>query len=267
MNKNLVTASAMPTFMLDQLQVNHGKKCLLHPMSYPFTPGKMTALLGHNGSGKSTLLKILARQNTHYLGQVTWHGKPLSHWPARAFARQVAYLPQHLPLAHGLSVRELVSLGRFAWHGTLGRKTAADHQAIQQAIASVDLSWAQDQLVERLSGGERQRAWLAMCVVQGSHCLLLDEPTSALDIAHQHEVLQVIRQLSHTQHLTVIMVLHDINVAARFCDQFLALRQGKMIFSGNKAQLMDPEQLKRIYAVPMGIIQQPETGEPVCYVQ
>lgn len=267
MKKHPNNSQSQAAFCLHQLQISLAEKNLLLPFSHRFTPCKITALLGHNGSGKSTLLKTLARQNINYQGQIEWNGLPLQRWATRAFARQVAYLPQHLPLAQGLTVQELVSLGRFAWHGTFARKTAADRAVVKQAIASVDLSWAQDQLVEQLSGGERQRAWLAMCVVQGSNCLLLDEPTSALDIAHQHEVLQVIRDLSQQQNLTVIMVLHDINLAARFCDEFVALRHGQMIFSGHKSQLMTPEQLQRIYAVPMGIINQPETGEPVCYVQ
>lgn len=266
MNSQDTLASAA-TFGLFQAQVSIEQRQLLRPLSLQFSPQRVTGLIGHNGSGKSTLIKLLSRQNTPSAGEIRWHGKPLSDWGAREFARQVAYLPQSLPVAEGMTVKELVGLGRYAWHGALGKMRHEDHDAIARAIASVDLTRASDQLVESLSGGERQRAWIAMCVVQGSHCLLLDEPTSALDIAHQKEVLSVIHTLSRQRKLTVIMVLHDINMAARFCDEFIALKQGEKIFHGNVSQLMTPSQLEQIYGVPMGVIRQPENGEYISYVR
>ncbi len=256
-----------PAFELSQVQVCAGNKTILKPLTHRFTPCKVTGLIGHNGSGKSTLIKILSRQQPTFTGKLLWNEKPISQWSARSFAQQVAYLPQQLPLAEGMTVKELVSLGRYAWHGPLGRLSSTDKNAVLTAIKSVDLLWAQDYLVEQLSGGERQRAWLAMCVVQGSQCLLLDEPTSALDIAHQKEILQVIHHLSQRNQLTVIMVLHDLNMAARFCDEFLALRHGEKIFHGSPAQLLTTEQLEQIYQVPMGIVTPPEGGLGISYVK
>nr|WP_232461611.1 ATP-binding cassette domain-containing protein [Tatumella citrea] len=264
---NQQTAAAAATFSLTQAQVSIDNRQLLKPLSLEFTPHRVTGLIGHNGSGKSTLIKLLSRQNPGFSGTVQWNGKPLSEWGAREFARQVAYLPQSLPAAEGMTVAELVALGRYAWHGALGKMSEHDRQSIDQAIASVDLSWATDHLVENLSGGERQRAWIAMCVVQGSHCLLLDEPTSALDIAHQKEVLSVIQQLCRQRQLTVIMVLHDINMAARFCDEFVALKQGEQIFHGSVADLMTEQRLEQIYSVPMGVIHHPDSGDLISYVR
>lgn len=260
-------AAAAATFGLKNARVIIDKQEILKPLSLEFTPQRVTGLIGHNGSGKSTLMKLLSRQYQPSEGEVYWHQHPLNRWSARAFARQVACLPQNLPPAEGMTVRELVTLGRFAWHGALGRMGEDDRQRIDAAIASVDLTHYRDRLVESLSGGERQRAWIAMCVVQGSHCLLLDEPTSALDIAHQKEVLSVIRDLSHQHQLTVIMVLHDINMAARFCDEFVALRHGEVIFQGDSHALMTPERLEQIYAVPMGVFRHPENGEFISYVR
>ena len=141
----------------------------------------------------------------------------------------MAYLPQQLPAAEGMTVRELVAVGRYPWHGALGRFGANDRQLVEEAISLVGLKPFANRPVDSLSGGERQRARLAMMVAQDSRCLLLDEPTSALDIAHRVEVLALIQRLSRERDLTVIAVLHDINMAARYCDHLVALRGGEMI--------------------------------------
>lgn len=167
---------------------------------------------------------MLGRHQPPSSGQVVLNDMPLAQWDSKAFAREVAYLPQQLPAAEGMTVRELVAIGRYPWHGALGRFRQEDRQQVEEAIALVDLKPLANRLVDSLSGGERQRAWLAMMVAQNSRCLLLDEPTSALDIAHQVEVLGLIQRLSHERGLTVIAVLHDINMAARYCDHLVALR-------------------------------------------
>ncbi len=174
----------------------------------------------------------------------------------------MAYLPQQLPAAEGMTVRELVALGRYPWHGALGRFSAADREHVHQAIELVGLEGLADRLVDSLSGGERQRAWLAMTMAQDSLCLLLDEPTSALDIAHQVEVLALVQRLSRQRGLTVIAVLHDINMAARYCDHLAALRGGRLIAEGPPSALMCGEVLERIY----GILPHPGGGAPVSFV-
>ena len=162
-------------------------------------------------------------------GTIFLNDTPLSHGHSKAFARQVAYLPQQLPAAEGMTVPELVAIGRYPWHGALGRFKHQDKEKVEEAITLVGLKPFAHRLVDSLSGGERQRAWLAMMVAQDSRCLLLDEPTSALDIAHQKDVLALIQRLSREKGLTVIAVLHDLNMAARYCDQLMALRGGEMI--------------------------------------
>lgn len=152
--------------------------------------------------------------------------KPLENWSSKAFAREVAYLPQQLPPAQEMTVSELVAIGCYPWHGALGRFGAADREHVRQVIEMVGLSAFSRRLVDNLSGGERQRAWIAMLVAQDSRCLLLDEPTSALDIAQQVEVLSLVQRLSKARGLTVIAVLHDINMAACFCDYLVALCGG-----------------------------------------
>lgn len=192
--------------------------------------------------------------------------QPLESWSSKAFARKVAYLPQQLPPAEGMTVRELVAIGRYPWHGALGRFGAADREKVEEAISLVGLKPLAHRLVDSLSGGERQRAWIAMLVAQDSRCLLLDEPTSALDIAHQVDVLALVHRLSQERGLTVIAVLHDINMAARYCDYLVALRGGEMIAQGTPAEIMRGETLEMIYGIPMGILPHPAGAAPVSFV-
>ncbi|MGC1149511.1 Fe3+-hydroxamate ABC transporter ATP-binding protein FhuC [Pantoea agglomerans] len=254
------------TFTLKNASFEVPGRTLLQPLSLTFPPGKVTGLIGHNGSGKSTLLKMLGRHHAASSGEVLLNQQPVGRWNSKAFARQVAYLPQQLPAAEGMTVRELVAIGRYPWHGALGRFGQEDRDRVEDAIAQVGLNAFAGRLVDSLSGGERQRAWLAMMVAQNSRCLLLDEPTSALDIAHQVEVLALIKALSQQRGLTVIAVLHDINMATRYCDHLVALRQGAMIAEGDAEAIMQAEVLGAIYGIPMGILPHPQGGAPVSFV-
>ncbi|MFG6666129.1 ABC transporter ATP-binding protein [Halomonas sp. HNIBRBA4712] len=234
-----------------------GGKPLLQPIEHTFEQGKIFGLLGHNGSGKSTLIKLLAQQQPISAGAIHFDQRPLDDWGHREFARQVAYLPQHLPSAENLTGRELVGFGRYPWHGLLGRHTHKDKAAIERAIALTHTEAFADRLVDTLSGGERQRVWLAMLLAQGSRFLLLDEPLAALDIAHQIEVLELTRTLCDELGLGVIIVLHDINMAARYCDELLALHSGRLLAHGTPEKMMHAATLKAIYGLPMQVIDRP----------
>ncbi|KAA8995496.1 Fe3+-hydroxamate ABC transporter ATP-binding protein FhuC [Affinibrenneria salicis] len=260
------TYSQENTFTLQDASFSVAGRALLHPLSLTFPAGKVCGLIGHNGSGKSTLLKILGRHQPASGGGALLGQRPLADWDNKTFARQVAYLPQQLPAAEGMTVRELVAVGRYPWHGALGRFGLADRQKVDEAIAQVGLRPLAQRLVDSLSGGERQRAWLAMTLAQDSGCLLLDEPTSALDIAHQVEVLALIQRMSRQRGLTVIAVLHDINMAARYCDYLVALRGGEMIARGEPNEIMRAGVLEAIYGIPMGILAHPAGGAPVSFV-
>ncbi|MFB2552038.1 ATP-binding cassette domain-containing protein [Ensifer soli] len=241
-------------------------RAILSDVTLNFPAGEITALVGHNGSGKSTLLKMLARQQQPDTGRVTFCGTPVSTFEPRAFSRRVAYLAQDVGAAAGMTVRELVACGRYPWHGALGRFTARDREKVEEAIALTRLEGLAGRFVETLSGGERQRAWIAMLVAQDSDCLLLDEPTSALDIAHQMEVLALIRRLSHEKGLGVVVVLHDINMSARFADRIHALKRGRVVASGRPADIMRRAALQEIYGIAMDVIPHPGLGLPLAYV-
>lgn len=250
---------------LNQVTFTAGGRTLLHPLDLTLDASSVTGLIGHNGSGKSTLIKLLAGQQQPASGSLSFAGKQLHAWGHREFAREVAYLPQQLPTADGMTVRELVALGRYPWHGALGRFTSEDHQHVEEAMNVTDVGHYADRAVDSLSGGERQRAWLGMLVAQNCRCMLLDEPTSALDIGHQLAVLSLVRSLCVSRGMTAIIVLHDVNMAARFCDHIVALREGRLLLREPAARVMNAAQLEAIYGVPMGVVTAPHSGHTMSF--
>ncbi|ADV10272.1 ABC transporter related protein [Mesorhizobium ciceri biovar biserrulae WSM1271] len=258
---------AQTAFHIDAVRFAVGERTLLGPVSLELQRSRVYGLIGHNGSGKSTLIKLMARQQPASSGAITFARRPLPQWGAREFARALAYLPQTTPAATGLTVRELATLGRYPWHGALGRFRAQDRQHVEEALALTDMEGFADRLVDELSGGERQRAWLAMLVAQNAGVMLLDEPISALDIAHQVEVLGLVKELSRKRDLCVVVVLHDPNMAARYCDELIALKDGKLLTRGTPGEIMRSDVLKGIFGVEMGVFAHPVTGQPVGYVQ
>lgn len=259
-------AKAPIAFEVEGLGYEVEGRAILTDVSIAFQPGMISALVGHNGSGKSTLLKLMARQIVASRGQIRIDGCSIGDVGARAFARSVAYLPQDLSTAAGMTVKELVGCGRYPWHGAIGRFTEADRQKVAEAMELTDVVDMADRLIETLSGGERQRAWIAMLIAQDSRCLLLDEPTSALDIAHQVEVLSLIRRLAHEKGLSVVIVLHDINMAARYCDAIYALKRGRLVAAGKPVELMTGGTLEDIYNIRMDVISHPTQSIPLAYV-
>ena len=226
------------TFALRNISFRVPGRTLLHPLSLTFPAGKVTGLIGHNGSGKSTLLKMLGRHQPPSEGEILLDAQPLESWSSKAFARKVAYLPQQLPPAEGMTVRELVAIGRYPWHGALGRFGAADREKVEEAISLVGLKPLAHRLVDSLSGGERQRAWIAMLVAQDSRCLLLDEPTSALDPEMVKDVLEVIQQLAEGG-MTCVIVTHEMGFARSVSDRVLFMDEGVIAEQGRPAEIFD----------------------------
>ena len=253
-------------FSVNNLSYSVDDAILLEQISMEFDAGQMTALVGHNGSGKSTLLKHLARQIAPQCGEIRLGGVSSHAFTPREFARQVAYLPQDGGLTDMMTVREFVACGRYPWHGALGRVTAEDRQKVDEALTITNVVEFSGRAVSTLSGGERQRVRLAMLVAQNSRFLLLDEPTSALDIAHQVEVLSLIRRLCVEGGRGVAIVLHDINMAAQFCDHIVALKKGRIIAQGAPADLMTTETLAEIYGIQLDLLQRPGSDLPLVYV-
>ncbi|MNI02776.1 Iron(3+)-hydroxamate import ATP-binding protein FhuC [compost metagenome] len=261
------TLDMTKAFTVQNLGLSIDGNAILSDVGLDFPAGEVVALVGHNGSGKSSLLKILARQLTPTAGSVAYAGRDLKQYEGRDFARSVAYLPQDLSTGSDMTIRELVACGRYPWHGALGRFSDLDRQKVEAAIEATHIERFADRMVGTLSGGERQRAWIAMLIAQDANCLLLDEPTAALDIAHQIEVLSLVRRLAHEGGRSVVIVLHDINMAARFCDRIHALKGGRVVASGTPDDILLPETLRSIYGIDMDVIAASSLSHPLAYAR
>ncbi|SEL04513.1 iron complex transport system ATP-binding protein [Roseovarius azorensis] len=248
-------------FELDDLSVTRDGREILHVGRLSLGTEGVTAVLGHNGSGKSTLMALLARQIRPDAGRIALEGRALDGYRQRDLARRVSFLPQRLPPVAGLNMRDLVGLGRFAWRGALGRMGARDHAVIAQAMLDTGCEALADHLVDTASGGERQRAWIAMLLAQEAPALLLDEPTAALDLAHAYEVMALLHRLSRVAKRRVVVILHDVNLAARYADRIVALKQGHVTFDGPPRAFLDPEVLRSLYGIEMTILPHPD-GHP-----
>lgn len=258
---------AAPLFEMSQARFALDGRELLKPVSLALPARRVVGLIGQNGSGKSTLLKLLARQLAPSGGTIALDGRPLGSWRDRAFARRIGYLPQQTPPTGGMRVHELVALGRYPWHGPFGRFSDRDRRQVEEAIALTELAPLAERGVDTLSGGERQRAWLAMLVAQETNYLLLDEPIAALDIAHQLDVLALVRRLAAERGLGVLVVLHDVNMAARFCDEIVALRAGVVTAHGTPDEVMTPAALRDVYGVEIEVLRPPGFDRPVAYAR
>ena len=232
-------------------------------LTVEFPKGSLTALIGPNGCGKSTLLRALARALRPRTGRVLLEGRPLLYLPTREVARLLSYLPQSPSAPPGLSVRELIALGRFPHRQGLGGEGSTDRTAIDGALLAVGLAGRGDDEVDALSGGQRQRAWIGMALCQGATTLLLDEPTSHLDLAHQIEVLTLLRRLAD-EGRTVVVVLHDLQLAARHADRLIAMVDGRIAAQGTPVDVITPDVLRRVFAIAADVIPDPQTGTPLC---
>lgn len=250
-------------FDLRDVEFRAGARTLLKGVTLRLERGCVHGVIGQNGAGKSTLLRLLARQNRAHSGSLRLEGLPVDQLSEREFARAVAYLPQATPPVDTMRVDELVGLGRYPWHGALGRVSVRDGVAVARALDRTDMTRLSGRMMATLSGGERQRAWLAMMLAQEARCLLLDEPSAALDLRYQMELLTLIRRLAADEDLCVVVVLHDINMATRVCDRLVALRDGGVLACGPVEEVAIPETLEITFGLPLQVIRDPRTGRPV----
>ena len=220
-------ASQSSTFILRELSFSVPGRTLLQPLSLTFPQGKVCGLIGHNGSGKSTLLKMLGRHQPPSSGEALLNDVPLALWDSKAFAREVAYLPQQLPAAEGMTVRELVAIGRYPWHGALGRFRQKDREQVEEAIALVDLKPLANRLVDSLSGGERQRVAIARAVVRQPKILIADEPTGNLDPKHSWEIVKLLEKINKFG-TTVLLTTHNVDIVNKLKRRVITIEHGKI---------------------------------------
>ncbi len=223
----------------------------------------VTVVVGANACGKSTLLKTLARALRPLGGAVLLDGADIATVPARRLARSLGMLPQDPVAPEGLGVADLVGRGRHPHHGWFGRWSADDDAAVAEALAATGTTDLADRHVDELSGGQRQRVWIAMALAQDPDVLLLDEPTTFLDLTHQLEVLDLLRELNRTRGTTVVMVLHDLNLAARYADHLVVMADGRVLAEGAPTDVITPDVLAEAFRLDALVVPDPVTGAPM----
>ncbi len=247
---------------VQHLQVAYGNNTIIEDLSVTIPKGKITALIGPNGCGKSTFLKALARINKAKSGDIYLEEKPLSHIPTKKLAQRLSLLPQTHSSPEGISVRKLVEYGRSPYTSNWGKLTELDHQLVARAMQATGVESLAEQPVESLSGGQRQRAWIAMVMAQDTDIVLLDEPTTYLDIAHQVELMNLMKAMNQ-QGKTVVVVLHDLNQACRYCDNLLVLNKGQLVAQGSPDQVFTESLLENIFDFKAKIIRDPVAQTPM----
>ncbi|MFE4949949.1 ABC transporter ATP-binding protein [Leifsonia sp. NPDC056665] len=226
-------------------------------------PGRVTAIVGPNACGKSTLLRGLSRLLAPASGSVLLDGADIRSLPTKEVATRLGLLPQTPTAPDGITVADLVSRGRYPHQGWFRRWTAEDDTAVQEAMAATGVAELADRAIDELSGGQRQRVWIAMALAQQTGILLLDEPTTFLDISHQLDVLDLLLDLNAARGTTVVMVLHDLNLAARYADHLVAMRAGSIVASGDPAEVVTAELVRDVFGVESVIATDPVAGTPL----
>lgn len=229
--------------------------------------GRITSMVGPNGCGKSTTLRAIARLLRPKGGAVLLDGQVIAKMPTKEVARRLAILPQGPSSPEGLTVERLVWHGRYPHQGFLGTTSPADAEAVAWALAQTHLEPFADRVLDSLSGGERQRAWIAMALAQQTAVLLLDEPTTFLDLGHQLEVLELLLDLNRSQGITIVMVLHELNQAARYSDYMIAVDDGRIWRHGTPAEVLTEELLHEVFGVRAQVLMDAESGKPHCVPQ
>ena len=240
-------------YELKELSAGYGRAEILHQINMKISPGEIITITGMNGSGKSTLLKLLARQISPRHGEVYFNGAPLKTLSRLELARKVAVLGQFHHAPGELSVRELVDFGRFP-RRRWALPSAHDRAVVDTALANTGATDLADRRLRTLSGGERQRAWLAMALAQEPEVLLLDEPTTFLDLRCQLEISELIRELNARLGVTVVMVLHDLNLAANISHRIAALKAGRIVACDTPKKLITPDSMREIFGVEAEIL-------------
>ncbi|SEQ10491.1 iron complex transport system ATP-binding protein [Devosia sp. YR412] len=254
----------MTRLQTHDLSAGYLKAPVLADINIAFPDGLVTALIGPNGSGKSTLLKTLARILSPERGTVLLDGKAIHSQTSKAVARTMGLLPQGPLAPEGLTVRELVAQGRFPHQSLLSQWSTQDQAAVERAMQVADVTSFAERPVDSLSGGQRQRCWVAMALAQETDLILLDEPTTFLDLKVQVELMELLRSLAHDAGRTLVIVLHELSLAAAYADHLVMLKEGKVVCAGEPSKVFTSAWLKEVFDLDANILTDPATGRRVC---
>ncbi|MFJ7408175.1 MULTISPECIES: ABC transporter ATP-binding protein [unclassified Lysinibacillus] len=250
------------TFRAEQITAGYENKTILQDVSVTIPSNKISIIIGANGCGKSTLLKTMARLIKPTSGQVTLDGQPIQKMPPKQLAKVLGLLPQSPIVPEGITVADLVGRGRFPHHSFLKGWSKKDYEAVAEAMEMMNITEFADRHIDELSGGQRQRVWIAMALAQQTDILFLDEPTTYLDITYQVEILDLLTDLNRKYGTTIVMVLHDINLSARYADYIFALHEGKLVAEGTPSDIITNGLIKDIFALECMVIEDPVSNSP-----
>jgi iron complex transport system ATP-binding protein len=245
------------------VSLGYGDRTVVTDLSTSVPDGLTTVIVGANACGKSTLLRGMARLLRPSQGSVLLDGHEIATLPSREVARTLGLLPQNPVTPEGVTVVDLVGRGRHPHQSAFRRRTAEDEQAVAEALELTDTLDLAERLVDELSGGQRQRVWIAMALAQQTDLLLLDEPTTYLDIAHQVEVLDLLADLNEARGTTIVMVLHDLNLAARYADHLVAMCEGRIVAAGAPVEVITEERVRTVFGMDCRVVEDPVTATPL----
>ncbi|WDT90525.1 ABC transporter ATP-binding protein [Streptomyces sp. SCSIO-PteL053] len=245
------------------LTLGYGDRTVVDSLDLSVPPGRITVIVGANACGKSTLLRSMSRLLAPRAGRVVLDGKEVHRLPAKELARTLGLLPQSPVAPEGITVSDLVGRGRHPHQGIFSRWNEKDDAAVAAALEATHTEPLAERAVDELSGGQRQRVWIAMALAQQTDLLLLDEPTTFLDASHQIEVLDLLTDLNRSRGTTIAMVLHDLNLAARYADHLIALADGGLHASGTPAEVLTEETVRAVFDLDSRIIEDPVSGRPL----
>lgn len=246
------------------LNISYGNIDIVKDLNLKIPKGKITTIIGANGCGKSTILKTIGRIINPKSGNIYVNGKDIHEQNPKDLAKEMAVLPQSPQAPSGLTVEELISYGRFPHQSGFGKARKEDKDIVTWALEVTGILEFKDRDIDDLSGGQRQRAWIAMALAQETDILLLDEPTTYLDLAHQLEILKLLEELNKKEGRTIVMVIHELNNAARFADHMIGVKKGKIVCEGSANEVMTKENLREIFNIDAEIVKDPRTERPVC---
>ncbi|WP_328400158.1 ABC transporter ATP-binding protein [Nocardia sp. NBC_00403] len=247
----------------ENITLGYGDRVIVDELCIDVAPGVITTVIGPNGCGKSTLLRSLGRLLRPQQGRVLLDGKAISSMKTKDVARVVGMLPQSPIAPEGLTVADLVARGRHPHQSWIRQWSVTDEAEVMTALEQTGIADLADRPLDELSGGQRQRAWISMALAQGTDILLLDEPTTYLDLAHSVEVLDLVDRLHDDLGRTVVMVLHDLNLAIRYSDELIVMRAGRIVAQGTPGDIIDAELLREVFDLDASVLEDPVSGRPM----
>ncbi len=246
------------------LQLSYGDYSIFESLNLHIPKGRITVFIGANGCGKSTLLRSFARLLKPRSGSILLDGEELAKLPTKEIAKQMAILPQGPSSPAGLTVLQLVKQGRYPYQSWLQQWSAEDEHKVRSALELTRMQAYAERAVDSLSGGQRQRAWIAMTLAQDTDTILLDEPTTYLDMTHQIEVLDLLFELNEHEQRTIVMVLHDMNLACRYAHHIVAIKNGAVYGEGRPEDIMNEQLIADVFDMKCRVALDPIFGTPMC---